>query len=371
MKPNSISKAKARLMLSHPFFATLAMRTPLTIVEGGEDRAWTDGTGIFIRADMADTCTPDQIKTVFCHELSHMSLFHITRMGSRDQDLFNQAADHAINLMLKELDLLTPLDTIPGGWLCDERFRGMSAEQIYEVLLKEQDPNKPKPKDKLHGDLKRPPMSPDKKAQVEQSMRQQVAAASNIARMQGKLAGALARMVGEVLEPEAPWYEALRQWMVKATNQWDDWGKRDRRYGRAIYLPTTSGERMGPIVLIGDTSGSMGEKEMRITCSETQGIVHQVNPENIRVVWADTEVAGEQVFEPHEFEYEALDPKGGGGTDMRVPLIHVEQYDPLFVILATDGYTPWPSEPPPYPLLILIWTDAPCPDWAEVIRVKG
>lgn len=338
--PNALSKARAQLLLTHPFFATLAIRTPMIIApKESEHRAWTDGTSVFLRQDLVDSCSPGEIKTIVCHEISHNALMHLTRMHGRNPDDWNRAADYAINLMLQELDLLTPLASVPGGWLCDAKYKGMSAEQIYDDLQKQPKDKKPKGGDKLHGDLQPPPMGQDQRQAMDQKNLRNVAAAANIARMQGKLHGSLARMVGDILEPSVPWYEALRSFMIKTVDQHDDWGRRNRHYGKRVYLPVTTGERMGPLILIGDTSGSMGPDELRMICSEIDGVNHQVNPESIRVVWADTKVAGEQVFEPHEFEYSLLEPQGGGGTDMRVPMQHVEQYDPLVVILATDGYT--------------------------------
>ena len=102
--------------------------------------------------------------------------------------------------------------------------------------------------------------------------------------------------------------------------------------------------------------------------AEINGIAAQVRPERIRVVWTDDkESASVQVFErgePMEFH-----PVGGGGTDMRKPLKYVEQYDPIVVIMFTDGYTPWPTVEPDYPLIVVCTTDAPCPV-GRVIRMK-
>ena len=78
--------------------------------------------------------------------------------------------------------------------------------------------------------------------------------------------------------------------------------------------------------------------------SEIQAVADMVQPEHIRLVWADTQVADEVVFE--RGEPLKFDVKGGGGTDMRVPLKHFEQYEPEVVILLTDMYTPWPSTAP-------------------------
>jgi predicted metal-dependent peptidase len=117
-------------------------------------------------------------------------------------------------------------------------------------------------------------------------------------------------------------------------------------------------------VLIGDTSGSIGNDELVKYMSEAAAIAEEVRPEHIRIMWADTRVAGEQVFE----EGEPITPKpmGGGGTDMRVPLREAEQYEPEVVVLFTDGYTPWPDGEPPFPLIVCCTTETEVPIGIDV-----
>lgn len=382
---SKMSKVRAQMLLTHPFFATLMMRMPLLTpgVDEYPHRAATDGANIIIRQDMIDACTVAELKTIYCHEISHVVLMHLTRVGSRQMDRFNRAADYAINLMLKELDLLTDIGHLPGGWLFDYQYEGMSTEEIYRKLEEDEKDQRTDPsqdpsdnptgrqpaRDQMHGDLQPKPMSEEQRHAIEQKTTQNIAAAAGIARMQGKLSGSLARMVGDVLEPEATWFEHLRQFMTLPMQEHDDWARRNRRY-RGFYLPTLSGKRLGDIVIIWDTSGSMTEDDMRIVCSEVQGIEHQVQPQSIRVIWCDAKVQGEQVFQPGEFSFDALRPVGGGGTDMCVGLDHAAQYDPLICVLATDGYTPWPDEDPDFPLITLCWTDVDCPI-GEVVRVRG
>ena len=66
---------------------------------------------------------------------------------------------------------------------------------------------------------------------------------------------------------------------------------------------------------------------------------------------------------------------GGGGTDMRVG--HrggARGRDrPHVIVVLTDGYTPWPDEPPACRLIAaLIGPSAPAaPPWVESVRVTG
>jgi len=146
--------------------------------------------------------------------------------------------------------------------------------------------------------------------------------------------------------------------MTRVTKDDEQWSRRNRRF-QGVYLPARHSEKMGPIVCIGDTSGSIGNDELKQYGGEAGAIAQDVHPERIVFLWADTRVAGVQVFE--EGDELDLQPKGGGGTDMRVPLKKAEDYQPEVVVLFTDGYTPWPDVDPPYPLIVCCTTDAPVP----------
>lgn len=397
---SKLSKAKARLLMDHPFFATLLLRTPVELTDR-VPLAATDGEKIYFNPQFLEKCTVDDTMAVLAHEVGHDSLMHSLRLGLRNHDLWNMAGDHAINLMLEDQGFKCP-PSVPGGWLADRKYKGWSADRIYDDLRREMQPPPPqsgqgkpgdgdgddsdgsgtpqpgqgtgkpgkgKPgRDWLHGDvLPSPAKGAAEQAQAEQRAKQRVAAAANMARMAGKLNGELARMVGEFLDSKVHWTDVLRDYMLKVVKARDSWQKRNRRY-KSVYLPTRHEKKMGPIIFIPDTSGSMWGDDMEKICSEMAHCAAQTKPEHIRVVWADTKVAGEQVFEAADFEYKKLVPKGGGGTDMRVPLKYVEKYDPQVVVLMTDGYTPWPSGETPFPLIVICTTDQKCPI-GQVIRV--
>jgi predicted metal-dependent peptidase len=210
------------------------------------------------------------------------------------------------------------------------------------------------------GDIKEPEGAgdPASEAKTRRGIQQKVAQAANIARMAGKLPGSLERLVGEILDPQVPWSHLLRDYMTRVTKDDEQWNRRNRRF-QSVYLPARHSEKMGEIVLIGDTSGSIGNDELCKYMAEAGAIAEDVHPERIRILWADTRVAGEQVFEegmPIEPK-----PKGGGGTDMRVPLEKAVEYQPECVVLFTDGYTPWPDVEPDYPLIVCCTTDAQVP----------
>lgn len=386
-----IDKARGRMMLNHPFFAHLLLTSNMHRVKtlpglSGQVTAATDGKQVYVNPDFFNDkkliANVAQAMTVLAHEAQHMAYMHPDRGRGRVIQVWRWATDFAVNRMLKEQRFEEPAC----GWLWDDKYADWqvwSAEKIYEDLLEQceaqggsgdgQSGGRQLPgryRDGLGDDLARPaPKSPAEAAADRQEMREKVAQAAQMARSAGKLSGELAALVGDILEPKVPWYDLLRDYMLQNARDDETWNRRNRRF-QGVYLPTRHSERMGPMVFCADTSGSMwgSDKDLQRVCSEMAHCAELLQPSEIRVVWADVAVHGEQVFEAGEFEHKRLKPMGGGGTDMRIVLKHVEHHDPMVVVLLTDGETPWPDREPPFPLITICTTGAKVP-WGRVVRI--
>jgi predicted metal-dependent peptidase len=378
---NRLQKARAKMLIKHPFFATLLMSTPMIIVTPDHALAaeiptmGTDMEKLYVNEEWVDTLDDDETLGVLAHEVMHIALAHGIRLMGRDHTIWNFACDFAINLVLKETGF-----TLPKGGLIDDKYKDMSADQIYEQLMKEVDKQRKAGNGGKTGEIGKQMLGdaggmlgdlrpndaaadPAHQAKVERSIQQRVAQAANVARMAGKLAGSLERLVGEILDPSVPWTDILRDYMTRITKDDEVWSRRNRRF-QDVYLPARHSEKMGPIVLIGDTSGSIGNDELTKYTGEAVMIAEDVRPERIIFLWADTKVAGVQEFE--EGDPIVPQPKGGGGTDMRVPLKAAEEYQPEVVVLFTDGYTPWPEVEPDFPLIVCCTTDAEVPVGTDI-----
>jgi predicted metal-dependent peptidase len=396
-----IAKLRSRLLLKAPFFGSLLMAYPL-VETPSIPTAATDMQRIYYNPDFFETLTDGQVIFVLAHEVMHIAFKHGLRVQSRDRMVWNWACDYAINWILHELKF-----ELTQGGLLDQHYADMSSEHIYDLLVQDGDGEQSGSagggddsdqtggaggdddgEDDGDGDddqsgggaplrgaetaggmgrdlLPTDHMSPDEKAAAEQQATRHVAQAAQMARMAGKLPAALDRAVTGILHPDAPIEEVLRQYMMQHDTDDEDWGRRNRRFSD-VYLPARHNDAMGEVVVIGDTSGSVTDTEINQIAGMVHRIAENMRPERVRMVWADATVAGEQVFErgePLDFQ-----PAGGGGTDMRVPLTHVEQYDPVVVVLVTDGCTPWPQHEPPYPLIVCC-TEAIDIPIGEVIRI--
>ena len=121
------TQARTTLLLDHPFFGSLLFR-----LKGREQRSIptmaTDGVSLYYNPEFVDTLNSATLAGVLAHEVMHPALQHHLRRSKRDPRRWNEACDYAINPLLLDAGL-----SLPDGVLVDQRFRGMSAEQIYNV----------------------------------------------------------------------------------------------------------------------------------------------------------------------------------------------------------------------------------------------
>ena len=371
-----MSIAKSRMMLRHTFFASLLVSTP-TIADKSIPTAGTDMIRIYYNPEFLEAQSREVQLFVLAHEVSHKALRHGLRRMGRDMELWNIACDFAINIMLKDAGFTLWQHCYHDKFMGKPvNFAGMSAEQIYPVLVKmvEEDKKaggkgKPSQQNGMTGDLREPAgMTHAEQATLERRIVSQVAQAVTAARMCGHMKGSLAHMIDGILNPPLTWQELLRDYCTKFRPDDESWSHRNRRH-QNIYLPGRHSPAMGELVGIGDTSGSLiGSSIFKQIAGELEEIREQVKPDRVRWIWADDDECNmEEVFEPNDEL--VLHPTGGGGTDMRKPLSFIERYDPIVAVLATDCLTPWPAEPTPFPLIVLSNTKEEAPEWAMTIHI--
>jgi predicted metal-dependent peptidase len=95
-----------------PFFGTLCLR--LKLIPGDLPTMATDGTRIVYNPAFVDHLKPAELEGTLAHEVMHCALGHQCRRGTRDQGLWNEAADLAINPILTANGF-----TLPAGALID------------------------------------------------------------------------------------------------------------------------------------------------------------------------------------------------------------------------------------------------------------
>jgi predicted metal-dependent peptidase len=184
-----------------------------------------------------------------------------------------------------------------------------------------------------------------------------VAGALASAKMQGKLSANLERLLGEIVEPTVSWQDHIRGFFArKVGGDGYNWRKPDRRLiQRGIYAPQRAGNGCGSVVVGIDTSGSIGQPELNQFFAEMIGILEDVRPKRIHVVWCDAQVHKVDEVDDAQ-EISALKPHGGGGTDFRPVFDWIAEQDfvPDALVYLTDMMGRFPDHAPNYPV---VWGD--------------
>ena len=161
---------------------------------------------------------------------------------------------------------------------------------------------------------------------------------------------ALRYMLQAMDPPKVDWRGVLRRvsgsHMDEIRRGHDDYvltrPNRRRMYDDSFILP--SFVSYAPRILFAvDTSGSMGESDMRHVASEAQGVLRELGG-RLECVAVDVQAKGKpRVFSSVQEMFESL--RGGGGTDMSAALYLVDSLPaarhPDLLVIATDGFWSW------------------------------
>jgi predicted metal-dependent peptidase len=371
LEERKLQKSKISLMRS-PKFALLSgvLMVGKTRVDEDTPTARTNGRDESYGRGFVKGLRDQELNFVVAHENYHKMYRHLTtwkKLYDIDHRTANAACDYVINLQLKDLDPSEVLIAMPRHKdgkvmvLLDERFRGMNAKQVFDILREEQEK---KSEDggggeggegfdehdwEGAGDMTAEEQK-DLAREIDQAIRQGVIAHNKIA---GNGAGGLSRELQDLLNPKVNWREVLRDF-VKATCHAKDassWRRVNRRFlSTGVYMPTLIGEKVGHLVIAIDTSGSIGGAELAEFLSEVKGIAEEVNPEVVDLLYWDSEVAGHETYSSSTASDipNSTKPRGGGGTRPSCVSAYLKEKNiqPECVVILTDGYvgSDWGSE---------------------------
>ena len=371
----SIQKARTTLLLDHPFFGSLLFRLGGQECHSIETMA-TDGKSLFYNPGFVDTLNSTTLSGVLAHEVMHPALQHHLRRSGRDPRRWNEACDYAINPMLLADGLM-----LPEGALVADRFRGMSAEQIYNFLEteSEQQPRNEGAQDNNNGPASEPPasISPDvltapvsdggfgqvldapngsegAEAAQDQAREWEIAVnqAVTLAKQAGKSPAGLARTLDEASRATVDWRELLRRLWSDTTPADYSWMRPNRRHlWTGLYLPGVIREGVGEIAIAVDCSGSVNRRLLSLFEAEVRSILEGQRPRRVHVMYFDAVVQRVDAYEAGESV--ALRPVGGGGTEFGPCFEWLEEHAirPETLVVLTDLYGSFPSSIPEYPVL--------------------
>lgn len=333
--------------------------------------ARTNGRDVQYGRKFISELTEAQLEGLVLHEAFHVMYKHLTvwqHLYRENADLANRACDYVINLQIVDAGHELP----PGGCI-SERFRGMDSLQVYRILKEEQGNE--------GGGSGAPGFDEhDWESAQEMDAEERETLAKEIDRalregaiLMGRHGDKRPRELGELLAPQIDWREVLREFVTSHVkgNDYSTWKRPNRRHMHAdIYLPTQVSDTMGHIVVGVDTSGSIGNDELNAALSEIQSIAQDAQPERLDLLYWDYNVAGHETYDEQNMAdlVRSTKPAGGGGTRVGAAFEYVDGrgWKPQCAVIITDGYTPWPASPPPYPVLFVMTSPQVAPFGATV-----
>jgi predicted metal-dependent peptidase len=341
--------------------------------------AATDGSNLILNPEKFFEFSLDERVFIVAHEILHCVLNHCSlalpmRRNNKvkftdgtdlpyDQELMNVAMDLVINDTL----IHDKIGKFPACGLHDPNTatRADSFLDAYRKVWKKDQQNgggqggasqRGKGFDQIMdpgtGQGKDPQQATQDRSQT--SWDTAVAAALASAKAQGKLPAGLERLLTEIIEPQVAWQDHIRAFFARKVGGGGyNWRKPDRRLiQRDIYAPERAGNGCGMIVVAIDTSGSINQKILDVFFGEMRGIIDDVRPQLIHVVWCDAQVHKVDTVE-NAMDIDGLKPAGGGGTRFEPVFewIAEQSLAPDALVYLTDGLGSFPKAAPAYPMI--------------------
>ncbi len=126
---NRMQKARSELLLSHPFFGSLALKLELKSDKNCPNLA-TDGKSLSYNPYFISVLSDEHIIASQAHEILHIACNHHIRRKGRDAKIWNKACDYAINSLLNEAGFNLP-ETF---FKHDKAYDNMSVDEIFLEL---------------------------------------------------------------------------------------------------------------------------------------------------------------------------------------------------------------------------------------------
>jgi predicted metal-dependent peptidase len=378
---DKISRARAQIGREAPFFGAhaLAMNFQETDGKTGISTMATDYHNLYWYRPFVDTLSTDEVKGVIIHEVLHRIFMHPFRLRGRIHTVSNMAMDYAINPYITDMRC-----KLPKGCLDDKKYHSKTWEQIYQMLLDQMQQNGKDPqnvKGQGWGDVVSPKgadgkeLSESEAKAAEMSAESQNRAMLQSAKMAGHVPGNLQEIIDEMYEPEIDYEEIIYKVFTGGTPSGYSMRRPNKSALHNFNLFASGRNKRGAgVVGVGfDTSGSITTVEAANVLGILNGVMQSTMPEKVVVIQFDHGVQHVEEYDGFS-DIPSIQIHGRGGTDFSPQFDYIEKncmnIDQYLVI--TDGYGPFPKNPPSFPVTWLMTTDVVAPFGTTVrFKVKG
>ena len=381
-----VKKAHIALM-KHPetaLYSGVMLMGKSTVVDEGCPTAYTDGVNkVYGRKFLEKMDTEPKVRGLVLHENLHVALKQLPfgkDMFTENHRMANIAADFVVNGIIMNIKGTVNgsserIVDLPDGGVYDPMFDNWSMREVYNYLKKHCKGGGGKGGQKGKGSRNGEPQDSDDdgdpdtitingktydlsdsdehdfdslKDLTHEQVKEINDAIDRALREGGMLAGRMGakvpRAISDLLQPKVDWRDEMRDFVTSSIKGKDEftWRKLNKRnLVNDILSPSVENETIGELVVSIDTSGSIGSEQITEFATELVSICELCSPDKVRVLWWDTDVHGEQVFEgDYKAIAQMLKPMGGGGTHVSCVnhYINEQKINAECVIVFTDGY---------------------------------
>ena len=339
-------------LMNHPNFVAYSgiLMIGSVKVDDKTPTAYTNGRDVVYGREFISSLTEAELRGVILHENKHKMYRHIAtwhHLWKQNARKANMACDYVINLEIADEGKATGgFVALPECGLLDEKYRGMDSQMVFGLLPDEDEQGGSGGQGQgsmdEHGWEDGKAMSAEEVKELAEEIDNAIRQGAILA---GKVNGNLNRSFTDLMSAKVDWREALREFVSSVSSGKDDstWRKPNRRWlQHDIYMPSTISESMGSIVIAVDTSGSIRDEDINKFLSEVVGIMNNVNPEQVHLLYWDSNVAGHEVYGVGDGDrlMSSTKPKGGGGTSPSCITEYMKEHklSPECAVVLTDGY---------------------------------
>ena len=335
-KPNSVFWSTCMMGLNHHFDESIPT-------------AGTNGFFVKYNPDFFMKETPPKRTGLVFHETGHVVLDHAGRLGDKDPEIYNWAADNVINILALDFGF-----ELPDCGVWDFKYRGWSTEEIYADAPQNFKPPPQMPRDIMPGDGPADPAAVEEhKAQLDDLLVRAVMASKAANEKPGAIPGQVEEYVDKLLNPKISWYRILRRFMTRFIKKRHTFTKPNKRY-MPIIMPGMTGEALANIAEAFDLSGSVTSEQLQHYVTESDGIFAQLKPEKMTLLQFDTKLTKEPEVITDRKQLTKVTFKGRGGTRIDPVMQWAKDNRPTVLVVFTDGYFANPSIDPKVPVIWVI-----------------
>ena len=394
-----LTKAKAKLMLEHPYFGTVA--SSIGLEKNNEILTFTsDGKTMRYNSEYLDKLSIEEVEFVMANGAMHSVLKHHERLNGRTRWLWQTATDYVVNSMLVKNGM-----QLPQYAYFEEKFEGMYVEEVYEMLraemmdnsdhsmeqeteqitdaeddahaenitMQEEKSSSPEGKEKEHqndANTQEEASSSLENEASDEEMKEHLEQIFQKLKRQGNLPKDLEMVVPEYFYHKVDWREFLYGYIATHAKTSYTFTPPNKKFlYRGIYLPSMSSDLLRIIVAV-DTSGSVDEELLGIFLGEVSSMMQQYPNYEIDLITADAKVQSHRTFLAGEvLDYEI---RGGGGTDFRPVFEYIDRHIdyPTLLLYFTDGAGTFPGLEPSYDMLWVMPEEVEVP-FGEIVVLES